>query len=86
MKFCQYLKPISISLSPNTEKDDIWLAFKLLFQPWRWQKELTEARPLLLEEEFKRYLGVHPVKSAEGGALLNNFAGGKIAAKQHLTG
>src|SRR3989344_3654427 len=33
-------KPISISLSPNTEKDDVWLAFKLLFQPWYWK--LTE--------------------------------------------
>ncbi|MFH1462451.1 MAG: aminotransferase class I/II-fold pyridoxal phosphate-dependent enzyme [bacterium] len=32
----QALKPISISLSPNTEKDDVFLAFKLIFQPWRW--------------------------------------------------
>src|SRR3989344_2142096 len=32
-------KPISISLSPNTEPDDVWLAFKLLFQPWKWQSQ-----------------------------------------------
>lgn len=33
----QFLRPISISLSPNTETDDVRLAFKLLFQPWRWK-------------------------------------------------
>ncbi len=31
-------KPISISLSPNTEKDDIRLALKLLFRPWWWKR------------------------------------------------
>jgi len=43
------IKPISISLSPNTESDDIWLAFGLLFQPWKWKrgKELGE-----LEQDF----------------------------------
>jgi len=30
-------RPISISLSPNTEKDDILLAFKLIFRPWLWK-------------------------------------------------
>jgi hypothetical protein len=33
-----FIKPISISLSPNTEKDDVWLALKLFFQPWKWKK------------------------------------------------
>ena len=49
------IKPISISLSPNTEQDDVRLAFGLLFQPWRWKKgkELES-----LEQEFKRYLGL----------------------------
>ena len=62
------IKPISISLSPNTEKDDILLALKLLFQPWRWKKELTEARPLSkLEEEFKRYLGIKYAISFNSG-------------------
>ena len=43
------VKPISISLSPNTESDDVWLAFGLLFQPWKWKKgkELGE-----LEKKF----------------------------------
>ncbi len=48
-----FLKPISISLSPNTEKDDIWLAFKLIFQPWRWKKGRAIKK---LEERFKKYL------------------------------
>jgi len=50
MKYCQEFKPakillnkiyagkpISISLSPNTEKDDIDLALKLIFQPRKWK-------------------------------------------------
>lgn len=58
------LKPISISLSPNTEKDDIWLAFKLLFQPCRWKKGKANE---LLEEEFKKYLGVKYTFSFNSG-------------------
>lgn len=30
-------KPILISLSPNTDSTDVWLAFKLLFQPLIWR-------------------------------------------------
>ncbi len=73
------LKPISISLSPNTEKDDIKLAFSLLFQPWKWKKELTEGDPLFaLEEEFKNYLGVKHAVSFNSGrsalmAILNSL-------------
>lgn len=57
-------KPISISLSPNTEKDDIFLAFKLLFQPWNWKIDVYPGSYLrlsastILEEEFKKYLEV----------------------------
>lgn len=47
------IRPISISLSPNTEPDDVWLAFRLLFQPWRWREEDN-----ILEEQFSDYLGV----------------------------
>ena len=50
------IRPISISLSPNTEKDDIWLAFKLaFFQPWKWRQGGAMNQ---LEEEFKKYLGI----------------------------
>ncbi len=58
------IKPISISLSPNTEKDDILLAFRLLFQPWRWKKgKATEA----LEEAFREYSGARYVFSFNSG-------------------
>lgn len=29
---------ISCSLSPNTEADDVFLAFRLLFTPWKWKR------------------------------------------------
>ncbi len=67
-KFCQYFKPISISLSPNVEKDDVWLAFKLLFQPWC---RITGTLPQKLEDEFKKYLGVkHAVSFNSGRSAL----------------
>jgi len=71
-----FFHPISISLSPNTEKDDIVLAFKLLLQPWKWKldKNYAIAQNLLnlLENEFKKYLGVKYAISfnAGRGALL----------------
>jgi perosamine synthetase len=46
-------RPISISLSPNTEKDDIRLAFKLIFQPWKWKRGKTIKS---IEYKFKEYL------------------------------
>ena len=49
------IKPISISLSPNTELDDVWLAFGLLFQPWRWRRGKALE---VLEQEFAKRLGV----------------------------
>ena len=57
-------RPISTSLSPNTEKDDVFLAFKLIFQPWRWfsGKDSQE-----LEEEFRKYLGVGQAISFNSG-------------------
>jgi len=50
-----FFQPISTSLSPNTEKDDIRLVLKLIFHPWLWKKEKYSR---LLEEEFKKYLGI----------------------------
>ncbi len=46
---------ITISLSPNTEKDDILLSFKLLFQPWKWKKGRAVKK---LEDEFKKHFNV----------------------------
>lgn len=55
-----FLKPISISLSPNTEKDDVQLALKLIFRPWQWKKQQNQYKSAVeqLEEEFKKYLKV----------------------------
>jgi len=69
------LKPISISLSPNTEPDDIRLAFKLKFQCWLWKRgKVIE----VLEKEFKKYLGVQYAISFNSGrsalmAILNSL-------------
>jgi len=73
------IKPISISLSPNTEKDDVLLAFKLLFRPWLWkiaknEKNSVSKNPTIVsfsdsyfEEEFKKYLGVKYTISFNSG-------------------
>lgn len=67
-KVCQYFKPISISLSPNTEKDDVLLAFKLRFQPWRWKKGNAIQE---LEKTFAQYLGAkHAVSFNSGRSSL----------------
>ena len=63
-------------MSPNTEKDDVWLAFKLLFQPWRWN--LTENTSRWLEEEFREYLGAKYAFAFNSGrsalmAILNSL-------------
>ena len=58
------IKPISISLSPNIEKDDISLAFKLIFNPFWWKKGIGQRA---LEEEFKRFLGVRHAFSFNSG-------------------
>ncbi len=61
-------KPISISLTPNTEKDDIRLALKLIFQPWKWEKG-EEIK--ILEEKFKNHLGVkHAISFNSGRSAL----------------
>ena len=47
-------KAISISLSPNTESDDVALAFSLLFKPWDWKRGGSARR---LEKSFRNYFG-----------------------------
>jgi len=67
------MKLITISLSPNTEKDDILLAAKLIFKPWLWIKGNAIEK---LEKEFKEYLGIKFAFSFNSGrssliAVLN---------------
>lgn len=87
--FRQSLKPISISLSPNTEKDDIFLAWKMIFKPWLWKRgPVVEG----LENNFKNYLGVKHAISFNSGrsslmAILNalDFAKGDEILLQAFT-
>jgi len=62
-EYCQE-KPVSVSLSPNTQKDDVSLALKMIFKPGEWQngKAIKE-----LEENFKKYLGVKFAYSFNSG-------------------
>jgi len=59
-----YFKPISISLSPNVEKDDVGLALNLLIRPWLWRRGKAVRE---LEESFKNYLGVKYAFSFNSG-------------------
>jgi len=59
-----YFKPISISLSPNVQKDDLWLALNLIIRPWLWGKGEAIKK---LENEFKEYLGVKYAVSFNSG-------------------
>lgn len=57
-------KIISISLSPNTEKDDVSLAFGLIFKPWKWKKgkEINN-----FERMFRNYFGFKNAFSFNSG-------------------
>lgn len=55
---------ISISLSPNTERDDVFLALKQLFSLWAWKKGRAIAG---LEQKFAEYLGVKYAVSFNSG-------------------
>jgi dTDP-4-amino-4,6-dideoxygalactose transaminase len=59
-----YFKPISISLSPNVEKDDANLALNLIIRPWLWKDGRAIKQ---LEDEFKKYLGVKYAVSFNSG-------------------
>lgn len=48
------MRPIAISLSPNTEYDDVLLAIKLLFSPWQW---FGDKKSKLLEKRFSSLFG-----------------------------
>ena len=59
-----YFKPISISLSPNVEKDDLKLALNLIIRPWLWRQGRAIKE---LEEQFKQFLGVKYTVSFNSG-------------------
>lgn len=57
-------RPISISLSPNVEKDDLALTLKLIFRPWVWK---NGSKIKELEEIFKGYTGLKYASSFNSG-------------------
>ncbi|MDP2909833.1 MAG: aminotransferase class I/II-fold pyridoxal phosphate-dependent enzyme [bacterium] len=59
-----HIKPISISLSPNVEKDDIKFAKKAILRPWKWKRGRNAG---LLEQRFKEYLGARHAFSFNSG-------------------
>lgn len=59
-----FKKPIFVSVSPNAQKDDVWLALKLLFSPWKWTGGKATGK---FREEFKNYLGVKNVFTFDSG-------------------
>jgi len=68
--------PISISLSPNIQPDDLDLAQKLLNQT-KQNIDFADA-PRQLENQFKKYLGVKHASSFNSGrsslmAILNSL-------------
>lgn len=67
--FLRFRKVISVSLSPNVQKRDVFLALALLFQPWRWKKGAGIKK---LEGEFAKILGAKEAISVDSGrsALL----------------
>lgn len=60
-------KPISISLSPNTQADDVKLAFSLLWGSKKYIGETYANSVSILEKEFKSYLGVKHAYSFNSG-------------------
>ncbi|MBX4201026.1 aminotransferase class I/II-fold pyridoxal phosphate-dependent enzyme [Candidatus Parcubacteria bacterium] len=61
-------KPISISLSPNVQKDDVVLALKLLFTPWKWKQGSAIEK---LENDFRNYLDAkHAISFNSGRSSL----------------
>jgi len=63
-----YFKPISISLSPNIEKDDLRLALNLLIRPFKWRRGSAVEE---LEKTFRKYLGVkHAISFNSGRSSL----------------
>ncbi|MCX6702686.1 MAG: aminotransferase class I/II-fold pyridoxal phosphate-dependent enzyme [Candidatus Wolfebacteria bacterium] len=59
-----FKKPLFVYISPNAQWDDVWLAFKLLFQPWKW---VYGNNPEKFSEEFKKYLGVKHAFAFDSG-------------------
>jgi len=64
------MKPILISLSPNTDKKDAFRAFKILIKPWTW---INGDSRNIFEEKLREYFNVYDaygIVSARWGIYL----------------
>lgn len=63
-------KTIFTSLSPNLEADDIWLAAKLLLQPWKWREQESVTH---LKHVFQEFFGTSSlvITGASGRTCLS---------------
>ena len=72
-------KPIFVSISPNAQADDVWLAFKLIFQPWKWKEgKCNKKFENMLEEYLDDNVKIPPsppLQKGGGGDL--DFKKGK---------
>lgn len=58
------MNPIFISLSPNVESDDMWLALQLLLQPWKWFSGDARGE---VEQYFRDMLGAKHAFAFDSG-------------------
>jgi len=58
---------IHTSLSPNTERDDLWIALKSLVLPWNWFRWRKGPDTAELEKDLRKYLGVDHVLAFQRG-------------------
>ncbi len=62
------MKPIALGLSPNTQKDDVYLALRQLFSPWSYQRGSAIAE---LEQWFRNFFAVsYAVTFSNGRSAL----------------
>ena len=60
-------KPIAVALSPNTSKEDVFLALALMIFPWNWKKWKKGKAIGELENKFKNYFGAEYAFSFASG-------------------
>lgn len=60
-------KPISVALSPNASKKDVFLALSLMIFPWNWKKWKKGNAIEELENKFRNYLGTKYAFSFSSG-------------------
>lgn len=64
------LKPILIGISPNAQASDVWLALKLLLQPWLWQTGKFTGRLTAKIKAYFNFPHVYLVNSARTALFL----------------